>query len=263
LASAGAAAFGAKRYMESQDVADEKATSPSLTLSDSLLLVEAKRLEDCIRQMASYVTGSFKLDEKLIQGIDGKDEDCVPAKAVQRELISIQRNVKAEKSKGGDATLVANLIRIIEKAKELCTQFLESSEKGDNGQSKELAEKQVKLNEKIKELTVLLDARNKTPAIHKQGPGMLAKMKNMVGGGKKSLVDSHLQSAHIKLEVTREQMKSAEEQADQALERQLDINRNRFYESDSANTFSDKLFKIVEFKTQFEPKNSRKNYLTI
>jgi hypothetical protein len=230
LASVGAAAYGAKTYMnkdkpEAVNQSVEEGTS--LSTADSFLFSNAKQLEESLNQMSSFLVDSKTLNDKIIQGIENQ-AGCLSSQAADFVLKSIQGNISAERTKGGDTKLIDNLTKICASAKELVASFSDASKKQNvtPEQVAVLDDKLKKLKDEAFKINVMLTARSNVPAIHKKGPGMLQKAKNMVGmGGKKSLVDSHLQTAHIKLEVTKEQLKSVEEQADKSMEKQLDINR--------------------------------------
>jgi hypothetical protein len=168
-----------------------------------------------------------KLNDNIIQGIE-KPPECVSAQEAAFMMGTVERSILKEKNSGGDEKLIKNLSKICKDSKYLVANFKEASEKGaaTAKQIARLDERWEKLKGEISKITITLASRSKVPAIHKQGPGMWQKAKNLVGmgGNKKSLVDSHLQTAHVKLEVTKEQLKSVEEQVDNATKRQLEVN---------------------------------------
>ncbi len=142
---------------------------------------------------------------------------------------TVEQSIVNETNSGGDYNLIKNLSKICKNSMSLVANLKEASEAGNvtTEQITELEKRLEKLKADMSNITVTLFSRSQVPAIHKNGPGNWQQAKNMVGpsGRKKSLVDSHLQTAHVKLEVTKAQLKSVEEQADKTMERQLDVNR--------------------------------------
>ena len=236
VTAAGAAAFAAKKYTESQgsksggqDDQQEEGYE-CLSTQDAILFGRAQELEKYLNSMDSYFTEEMKgyvLNDKLIEGIE-KEEGCFSIKDVERKMTSLLESINGETKNGGDKKLISNLTKIVKKVNSLAADIKKESVLNKNNHEKvgALHAYLDKIKEELLKINVILTARSNVSQLHKKGPGMMQKAKNMVGlGDKKSLVDSHLQTAHVKLEVTKEQLRSVEEQSEKAMERQLDINR--------------------------------------
>ncbi len=201
-----------------------------LSTPDAILFDLAKQLERYIDLLENFIEETLngkKLNDNIIQGIE-KSPECVSAQEAAVMMGTVERSILKEKNSGGDEKLIKNLSKICKDSKSLVANFKEASEKGaaTAKQIARLGDRLEKLKREISNINITLASRSKVPAIHKKGPGMWQKAKNLfgMGGKKKSLVDNHLQTAHVKLEVTKEQLKSVEEQVDNATKRQMEVN---------------------------------------
>ena len=202
---------------------EEDEFTESLSFADTMIFSHSKTLESCIDSMNSFLDTPDALNDKVIRGIDKQGSS---AKDVLHLLNITKDNIKKEETKGGDKKLTKSLMKIVHLALPMTKQFLEASNKKDVEQIPSLEEKLDSLCDQISEINIKLSARARVPANHKRGPGMLKQAASMFGGrGKKSLVDHGLEQAHMKLEVTRAQLQSTQDQADKAMEKQLEVNR--------------------------------------
>jgi len=221
----------------SQPSEDRLEDVDTLSIADSMLFGHSKALESCIASMNSFVEAPDAFNDKVIQGID---KNSCSANDVLRLLDITKRNINAERENGGDQKLCKNLMAIVHRAIPLAKDFLAASQKGKVENIPKLEKRLESISNEISKINIQLTAREKVPISHKRGPGMLEQAKSMFGGGKKSLVENGLQQAHLKLEVTRAQLKSTQEEADRALERQLEVNKR----------LQEKLMQIAKFEAE-------------
>jgi hypothetical protein len=229
LATGSTLLFGAKKILESGKLFANKDQDSEefrgLSTSDLLLSSHAKDLMSCLSQIEeNFFMDLLTLNDKAIQGID--KDCCISAKSATYRLNNIKAKILAEKSRGGDAILINNLTKVCESSRKLVKSFLDTSKKQNYTEEKVkgLKSSLKKVLETISKINIKLTASSGVPSIHKQGPGALQQAKTFLGfGEKKSSVKSSLQAAHTKLEVTKEQLKSVEEQADNAMAKQLDV----------------------------------------
>jgi hypothetical protein len=223
-----AATIGANGGVTEVSAAEEKETEEvrGLSVSDSILFSHAKELQNCLSQLEEHflMEDLLTLNDKIIQGIEGD----FSASAAEYCLNGIKTKILADQSKVGNADLIKKLTKICETSLKLVTAFSDVS-KNQNYTEKQVTNLELRLknvSEKLSEINIQLTANSGTPPIHKRGPGALQKAKAAVGlGENKSSEGSILQSAHIKLEVTKEQLKSLKDEANIATEKQLGVNR--------------------------------------
>jgi hypothetical protein len=207
---------------------DENSEEDGHSVTDLVLFAQAGELEICLSKMKEnfFIEDPLILNGQLIQGTE--KDCCITAALAKYHLNRIADKSSAERYKGGNDDLITKLTKICDSAKKLVTSFLDAS-KEPNYTEKQVKTLKIKLEEilkKIREINIQLMARSRVPAIHKKGPGLVQNATSTMGvAGKKSLVEICLHEAHSKIEVTKDQLKSAEIRADKAMEKQLDVNR--------------------------------------
>jgi hypothetical protein len=251
-ATAGAMAYGANKFMGSggaqeacADGVQVSEESRGLSTPDLLLFSHAKQLQSCLSQMDEHFftedTTTLALNNVVIQGIETKPG--ISAKSARYTFKNIGKKILDEQNKGGNADLVKGLTKVCESSGTIVKSIWATSQKENYTPEKVniLKSKLETVLDKISKINIQLTANSNVPAIHKKGPGALQKAKGAVGSaGKKSIIESNLKAAHMKLEVTKEQLKSVNQQADEAMKKQLEVNRR----------LQENLMQISKFKAE-------------
>ena len=202
--------------------ANNQDVDSSMSLTTEMLLSKAKVLENCTETMAKFINDQEGLNDTIIQGTDKQKQS---AKDVIKLLNSTRSAIEAEEARGGDPSLVQNLTGLTEKLCDLANDFLRASEEENGDAVPSLKErKNIFMKENTKMITQLIAHAN-VPSIHKRGPGMMKQAAAMNESEQTSILGTRLKQAHTNLEVTKAQLQSTQEQADEALEKQLEVNR--------------------------------------